>query len=212
MIIYKIESRLDGKIYVGQTQRTLKERISEHMRGGRRRSYIDRAIKTHGIENFTVEVIEECSTVEELNEREIFWIRELNSRYPNGYNLTSGGNGRNVTDETRKKMSARSAVKNAVRCIERGLIFDSVTAAAKWLGLERGTIRTSCKNKTRTGGGYHWEYLPKENQLRKSNLKTFTFHSEQKLKHKSTLLIRSYLPNTSWSKFMVVRAVPFVVR
>ena len=203
MIIYKIESRLDGKIYVGQTQRTLKERISEHMRGGRRRSYIDRAIKTHGIENFIVEVIEECSTVEELNEREMFWIRELNSRYPNGYNLTSGGNGRNVTDEarknmskaqighvvleetrrkislansgknhvvseeTRKKMSARSAVKNAVRCIERGLIFDSVTAASKWLGLERGTIRTSCKNKTRTGGGYHWEYLPKRKSTEK---------------------------------------------
>jgi len=198
VIIYKIENKSNGKIYVGQTQRTLQERIREHKRKSRKLSYIDRAIKKYGLENFIVEVIEECETIDELNEREKFWIRELNCKIPNGYNLTDGGLGRVVTDkerknksesqkghvvseETRKKiskantgkthvvteemrkyMSAMSAVKHPVRCIETGKIFDSVTAAAKWCGVQCGTVRAACRKNTRTGGGYHWEYLPKE--------------------------------------------------
>ena len=42
-----------------------------------------------------------------LNEREIFWIAKLNTKVPNGYNLTDGGEGLvNPSDETRAKMSA----------------------------------------------------------------------------------------------------------
>ena len=91
MVIYKIENKTNGKIYVGQTRRTLAERISEHKRKSRRLSYIDRAIKKYGIETFEITILEICDTLEKLNEREIFWIRELNSKYPNGYNLTDGG-------------------------------------------------------------------------------------------------------------------------
>ena len=105
MIIYKIVNKFNGKIYVGQTRRTLEERISEHKRKSRRVSYIDRAIKKHGIESFEISIIEECSTIEELNEREKFWIKELNCKIPNGYNMTDGGLGRIVTDEERENKS-----------------------------------------------------------------------------------------------------------
>lgn len=91
MVIYKITNLLNGKIYVGQTQRSFEERISEHKHHGK--LYVDREIKKYGWENFKAEVIEECQTVEELNEREIYWIAELNTLKPNGYNLTVGGSG-----------------------------------------------------------------------------------------------------------------------
>lgn len=91
MVIYKITNLLNGKIYVGQTQRSFEERISEHKYHGK--LYIDREIKKYGWENFKAEIIEECQTVEELNEREIFWIATLNTLKPNGYNLTVGGSG-----------------------------------------------------------------------------------------------------------------------
>ena len=90
MIVYKITNLLNGKIYVGQTQRTLEERIAEHKYG---ELYIDRVIKKYGWENFSAEVIEECFSFEMLNEREIFWIAKLKSKFPNGYNLTDGGSG-----------------------------------------------------------------------------------------------------------------------
>jgi len=38
------------------------------------------------------EIIEDNIILEHLDEREIFWIKELNSLAPNGYNLESGGN------------------------------------------------------------------------------------------------------------------------
>ncbi|MBR1397428.1 MAG: GIY-YIG nuclease family protein [Selenomonadaceae bacterium] len=107
MIIYKIKNKINGKIYVGQTQRELEERMKEHQRNSRP-CYIDRAIKKYGIENFSVEVIEECDILDELNEREIFWIRELNCKYSNGYNLSDGGKGSTgyiITPELSLKLS-----------------------------------------------------------------------------------------------------------
>ena len=42
------------------------------------------------MENFKFEIIEECS-IEELNEKEQYYIKYYNSLVPNGYNLTLGG-------------------------------------------------------------------------------------------------------------------------
>ncbi|MBR1646643.1 MAG: GIY-YIG nuclease family protein [Selenomonadaceae bacterium] len=92
MLIYKITCKLNNKNYIGKTTRSLEERIAEHLRNSRT-SYIDRAIQKHGWENFSVEIIETCETLEQLNEREKFWIREFNCKIPNGYNLTDGGEG-----------------------------------------------------------------------------------------------------------------------
>ena len=111
MIVYKIKNLLNGMGYVGKTTRSLDERIKEHRKKSvivYSNSYIDRAIQKNGWENFSVEIIETCETLEQLNEREKFWIRELNCKKPNGYNLTDGGEGtagRIVSDETRKKIS-----------------------------------------------------------------------------------------------------------
>ena len=44
----------------------------------------------YGVEHFFFSVIEETS-IDKLDEREIFWIAELNSISPNGYNLSLGG-------------------------------------------------------------------------------------------------------------------------
>lgn len=98
-------------VYVGQTKRPLKKRITQHCYKGKKdNSYIDRALQKYGLENFIVEVIEECETREQLNEREKFWIAALNCKYPNGYNLKEGGAngaGYHHTAEARAKMSEK---------------------------------------------------------------------------------------------------------
>ena len=88
-VIYVIINLLNGMRYVGQTRQRLKKRMSQHASAN---SYIDNAIRHYGWDNFTVEVIEECATPEQLNERERFWIAYFNCNHPNGYNLTDGGN------------------------------------------------------------------------------------------------------------------------
>ena len=92
MVVYKMRHIVDGKIYIGKTTRKLRKRIMEHLQNCRI-SYFDRAIRKYGIEAFDISIIDECTTLDELNEREKFWIKELNCKVPNGYNLTDGGEG-----------------------------------------------------------------------------------------------------------------------
>lgn len=89
-------------IYVGQTTRTADERFKEHKFAN---SLLGRAIRTHGVENFKLEVIEKCETLDELNEREPYWIEFYNCIYPNGYNLDSGGSNAIPSDEVKNQIS-----------------------------------------------------------------------------------------------------------
>ena len=103
--IYKITNKTDGKIYVGQTIHSLKDRWRHHrsMRGNCR--YLKSAFKKYGIDNFVFEMICSCSD-EELDKLEIQYMAELNSMVPNGYNLREGGNGGRHHEETKRKISA----------------------------------------------------------------------------------------------------------
>lgn len=93
--IYKITNHINGKIYVGQTTKSLKERFQKHCWGTTEKdSYhlnmaIKKAIKKYGKENFTIELIEEVEATK-LDEREVYWISFYDS-YNKGYNCTKGG-------------------------------------------------------------------------------------------------------------------------
>ena len=89
-VIYCITCLLNGMKYVGQTTRSVERRFKEHARA---KNHLGNAIRKYGRENFTIKILEKCETPDQLNEREIFWIREINCKSPNGYNLTDGGEG-----------------------------------------------------------------------------------------------------------------------
>lgn len=93
--IYKITNKVNGKIYVGQTVKTLEERFQKHCWGTTNKDKyhlnmaIKKAIRKYGKENFTIELIEEVET-DKLDEREVYWISFYDS-YNKGYNCTLGG-------------------------------------------------------------------------------------------------------------------------
>ena len=68
-------------------------------------------MRKHGISNFILEVITTCETRIEAVELEKFWISKLNSMMPNGYNMTSGGDGGNTlsgwTDSQKRELYAK---------------------------------------------------------------------------------------------------------
>lgn len=88
--IYKITNIINGKVYIGQTIRTLKTRFNQHInRTGC--TYLHSAIHKYGKEKFKIELIEEVPK-ENLDEREIYWISFYNSTdKTKGYNLIKGG-------------------------------------------------------------------------------------------------------------------------
>lgn len=106
-IIYLASNLITGKRYVGQTIKTLEERKAKHLQNSQtdlnNRFY--QAIRKHGIDSFEWEVLEEVEQ-KNLDEREIYWIKEFNTLYE-GYNMTIGGGtlyGHKHTEETKKKI------------------------------------------------------------------------------------------------------------
>jgi group I intron endonuclease len=64
----------------------------------------------HGPEGFDFIVLEYCE-IEKLDERESFWINQLQSLYPLGYNLTTGGGAFHKHNEETKRLFSESQKK-----------------------------------------------------------------------------------------------------
>jgi group I intron endonuclease len=105
--IYIITNKITNKRYIGQTvshklncglykpfgcQKRLNQHTSDAINNTKKKqcSYLNNSIRKYGKDNFVVELLEYCLPAE-ANDREIFYIKELNSMFPNGYNLTEGG-------------------------------------------------------------------------------------------------------------------------
>lgn len=95
--IYKTTDLETGKIYVGQ-KKSPKFLGLAYVGSGKIIRRIAKRCKESNIdlsERFSVELLEECSSQEELNDREIYWISAYNSHSDCGYNLNDGGGGGN---------------------------------------------------------------------------------------------------------------------
>ena len=90
-IIYKITNIINNKVYIGQTVNNIKQRWNKHCHCNGCRSLYN-AILKYGKENFNIEIIETLP-IEELDEREIYWINYYKSNNKKfGYNILLGGN------------------------------------------------------------------------------------------------------------------------
>ncbi len=87
--IYRIYFPTNNKCYIGQTK-DLKRRLVSHLRSGK---LVCKALWK--VNNWLVTVLHTCKTRDEVNRIEIEEIRNFNSVFPNGYNLTRGGEGNN---------------------------------------------------------------------------------------------------------------------
>lgn len=108
--IYKIQNKINGKIYIGQSN-DIERRFQEHKtKGSSSRIPLDVEIQKYGKDNFSYEVIEETS-IERLNEAEEFWIQNFNS-IENGYNCSKGGNQHSIGENNgRSKLTEKDVVE-----------------------------------------------------------------------------------------------------
>ena len=109
--IYILTCRVNGKQYIG-LDKNLPSRSKAHLKGSKNCRLISRAIEKHGAENFDVEIIRYPGISREaLCAVEQWKIAQLNSKFPNGYNLTDGGDGNfgwQPTEETKKRIGKAS--------------------------------------------------------------------------------------------------------
>lgn len=101
--VYKITNIINNKNYIGITTRGLENRWKEHLSVANNQNSKDynalfkKAIRKYGKENFKIELLENCNSIENMKEKEKFYIAKYNSYAfsPNGwgYNSTMGGDG-----------------------------------------------------------------------------------------------------------------------
>ena len=108
--IYKITKKENGKCYIGQSN-NCERRFKEHQtKGASSRIPVDIAIQKYGKDAFTYEVIEECS-IEELNQKEQYWIKYYNSM-EDGYNCSEGGAQQSIgVNNGRSKLTEQDVIK-----------------------------------------------------------------------------------------------------
>ena len=128
--IYKIINKVNNKVYIGQTSKTIEERFAVHLRHAANKvnRYLYDAMNHYGYENFIVEQLEVCKK-SLLDEREIYWINFYNSNNPDyGYNMTIGGGGGDTFSSLpedrkqilREKLSARNiGTKQSKETVEK---------------------------------------------------------------------------------------------
>jgi len=109
-VIYQIRNKINNKIYIGQTTRNLKKRIYEYKSGFNngtlQNTILLNSFKKYGFDNFDITTIDTATTLDELNNKEIYYINKFNSTNPEiGYNIEIGGRNSIPSEETLKKMS-----------------------------------------------------------------------------------------------------------
>lgn len=146
MIIYKITNTKNNRIYIGQTTKSAKERLQKHIiearcqkNGNRPENYFHSAINKYGEDNFIIEQIDEANSIEELNDKEIYWINFYNCTSKEfGYNLMEGGKSGIKSLETRQKISEKKKENWQDEELATKMRAGLVKATEKWVEI--------CKN------------------------------------------------------------------
>ena len=102
--IYLITNKVNGKQYVGQSVNCL-SRWNNHCGKKSVNMVVGRAIQKYGVENFRFEVLVRCSRGD-LNALERFYINNLGTQIPNGYNVDKGGKTTERTEDIKHRISA----------------------------------------------------------------------------------------------------------
>lgn len=116
--IYMITNIVNGKIYIGQTTGTVRDRFLRHISEALRKKqgcyYFQNAIKKYGKESFVYESICYCFSEEEFNYAERSLIKEYNSTNMNvGYNISPGGSGIAVYNRDKRSSSQKGKKRSA---------------------------------------------------------------------------------------------------
>lgn len=99
--IYRITKKENGKMYIGQSN-DIERRFKEHK--VKKDIPIEVAIQKYGADAFEFEILEECG-LDELDEREIYWIAHYNTYKGFGYNCNPGGGNNQGENNGRTKLT-----------------------------------------------------------------------------------------------------------
>lgn len=146
-IIYKIENKINKKIYIGQTVRTFKQRYRNDLAKYTHNEEVRKDILLYGIENFEItKELDIAKTKEELDEKERYYI-SLYDSFRNGYNETIGGDS---LGSGKNNPNSRKVI-----LLNFNEIFTSITQGAKKYNITPQQISACCHGKRKSAGKFN---------------------------------------------------------
>lgn len=117
MFIYKIINIQTQDFYIGQTIKNVEYRFKKHkemsIRGGGYK--LHNSMRKYGVENFTLEILDTAINLNELNEKEIYYIDTLKPYY----NILPGGQIRLTENSIEKMRQSLTGKKHSKELIEK---------------------------------------------------------------------------------------------
>lgn len=184
MLIYKITNNQNNKVYIGQTTRTLKERIHNYkneVKWHPNSRPIIRAMVKYGFDCFKFEILKDnIQSKEELDILERYYIKKYQSLVSEqGYNVELGGNsvGKH-SEETKKKISqsqlgeknhmfgkkgSQNVTSKKIVELTTGKIYESASLAAEDLNINFSHVCAVARGKRGSHKGYVFRYLDENN-------------------------------------------------
>lgn len=140
-IIYLVTNKITKKQYVGLTIQTIERRWIYHVEQAKagyikHKDSLHTSIKEYGKELFIIEKIDNGTTKKDLESKECYWIKKINTLIPNGYNISKGG----VSGGSNKKPTM---IDN--------ILFKGVAEAAKYLAKTKNISISAAKKRISTG-------------------------------------------------------------
>lgn len=125
--IYLLTHIESGMRYVGQTIQTIATRLRGHLDQAQdgRKSPMHTIMAKEGLDGFSVERLDGAVNRQELNDKEQYWIKKLNTKWPSGFNMDSGG---------------RVGPMEGATYVIDGVIYDSLAHLARSFGILRETL------------------------------------------------------------------------
>ncbi|HDZ04678.1 hypothetical protein LCGC14_0354280 [marine sediment metagenome] len=146
-IIYKVQNKLNGLVYIGATTDSLKARKQDHIH----KAYLGlgsnfhEAIRAEGPEAFFWEQIDTANDNNELAEKEKQYIIKYNSQVK-GYNSDSGGG-------FKKRVYQYSLINGSLLGAYKCLL-----SAANAVNAGKKSISNACLGYNKTCKGFYWSY------------------------------------------------------
>lgn len=146
-IIYKVENKNNGYVYVGATTKSIEERKKDHLYKAQigQGNIFQEAISTYGTDAFNWETIDTASSTDELAQKEKQYILEYNSK-KKGYNIDAGGGF--------KKTVYQYDLKDGKLVGQ----FETLQEAGQVIKTTKQHISRACLSVNKTYGGFYWSY------------------------------------------------------
>ena len=157
------------------TEKTLEHRVKQHLSDTKRlNNKLHSALKKYPIDDWNIEILEECADRTQLQEREKYFIKQYNT-FVDGYNMTNGGDGMDSENASKLKKMWYETENGKIKKQKLSEQFKYNNPGIDWTGKKHNEETKKKISEKNTGRKMTEEQRKKRSEIVKNQWKTGVF-------------------------------------